>query len=64
LKILIVIGIFEEADYGNSFKLMPISNGWLALKSPYLRRSYQSRRHVSAIIAEAFPKTLLLAIHQ
>jgi len=52
---------FEEADYGNSFKLMPISNGWLALKSPYLRRSYQSRRHVSAIIAEAFPKTLLLA---
>ncbi|MCF8304591.1 MAG: ABC transporter permease [Bacteroidales bacterium] len=33
----------------------------LVLKKPYLRRSYQTRRQVSAILAEAFPKTLLLA---
>ena len=52
---------FDEFDYGNSFKLMPILDGWLVAKAPYMRRSYQSRRHVSAIIAEAFPKTLLLA---
>ena len=28
---------------------------------PYLRKTYQTRRNVSSIIAEAFPKTLLLA---
>jgi len=34
---------------------------YLILKKPYLRRSYQSKRKVSEIIFEAFPKTLLLA---
>lgn len=34
----------------------------LILKYPYLRKSYQSGREVSAIISEAFPKTLLLAL--
>jgi len=52
---------FDKLDYGGSVKLIPISKGWIVLKAPYLRRSYQSRRHVSEIIAEAFPKTLLLA---
>ncbi len=52
---------FSESDYGGVVKLIPISESWLVLKTPYLRRSYQSRRQVSAIIAEAFPKTLLLA---
>jgi peptide/nickel transport system permease protein len=52
---------FNAADYGGVVKLIPISESWVVLKSPYLRRSYQSRRHVSAIIGEAFPKTLLLA---
>lgn len=33
----------------------------LVLKAPYLRRSYQSRKKVSEIIAEAFPGTVLLA---
>jgi len=37
-------------------------NKALVLKYPYLRKSYQSGREVSAIIAEAFPKTLLLAL--
>ena len=32
----------------------------LVLKTPYLRRSYQSRKKVSEIIAEAFPGTVLL----
>ena len=52
---------FDSSNYGGSIKLIPIYDGWMVLKSPYLRRSYQSRRHVSEIIAEAFPKTLLLA---
>jgi len=52
---------YNSSDYGSCVHLIPISDGWIVLKSPYLRRSYQSRRHVSEIIAEAFPKTLLLA---
>ncbi len=42
-------------------KLLTISNSALVLKQPYLRRSYQSKRLVSEIIADAFPKTALLA---
>jgi len=53
---------FNSSDYGGRVQLIPISDGWIVLKLPYLRRSYQSRRHVSEIIAEAFPKTLLLAL--
>lgn len=32
------------------------------LKSPYLRRSYQTKRKVSDVIAAAFPQTALLAL--
>ncbi|MCB0791614.1 MAG: ABC transporter permease [Flavobacteriales bacterium] len=34
----------------------------LVFKAPYLRYSYQSRRGVATILAEAFPNTALLAI--
>lgn len=34
----------------------------VVLKAPYLRRSYQSKRKVSEIIATAFPQTALLAV--
>ncbi len=34
----------------------------LALKLPYLRNSYQSKRPVSAMLAQALPGTLLLAL--
>lgn len=34
----------------------------LALKLPYLRRSYQSRRDVGTVIMETLPGTLLLAV--
>lgn len=34
----------------------------LVIKKPYLRRSYQTKRKVNEIIAEAFPKTALLAV--
>ncbi len=49
----------DEAMPG--FSLISTSNWHLVIKKPYLRRSYQSKRLVSAIIGEAFPKTLLLA---
>ena len=37
-------------------------NTKLTLKAPYLRRSYQSKKEVWAILMEALPGTLLLAI--
>ena len=44
-------------------KLISLSkNKVIVLKKPYLRRSYQSKRKVSEILAEAFPKTILLAM--
>ena len=51
----------DPDKYSPYMKMITIGTGSLVLKMPYLRRSYQSRREVSAIIAEAFPKTLLLA---
>jgi peptide/nickel transport system permease protein len=42
-------------------KLISFSKSAVVLKKPYLRRSFQSKRLVSEVIAEAFPKTALLA---
>ncbi|MFA4864708.1 MAG: ABC transporter permease, partial [Bacteroidales bacterium] len=47
--------------YSPYLKLFSIKKTSLVLKMPYLRKSYQTKREVAAIIAEAFPKTLLLA---
>lgn len=43
-------------------KIVSSSTSALVLKKPYLRRSYQSKRLVSDILTEAFPKTALLAL--
>lgn len=51
----------NPSKYGNSISIIHFKNTSLVLKKPYLRRSYQGQREVTAIIAEAFPKTLLLA---
>ena len=42
--------------------LLKIGSTSVVLKAPYLRRSYQSKRKVSDIIATAFPQTALLAV--
>lgn len=53
---------FDVEKYTSKIGLMPKIKGWqLLLKKPYLRNSYQSKKAVSSILAEAFPKTLLLA---
>lgn len=49
----------DKYDYAT---LLRISSTSLVLKKPYLRRSYQSQRKVSEIIATAFPQTALLAV--
>ncbi|HNW67532.1 MAG TPA: ABC transporter permease [Bacteroidales bacterium] len=41
--------------------LISFDESAVVLKTPYLRRSYQSKRPVSEILTEAFPKTALLA---
>jgi peptide/nickel transport system permease protein len=51
----------NPSKYGNTISFVHFKNISLVLKKPYLRRSYQGQREVTSIIAEAFPKTLLLA---
>lgn len=50
----------EEIDR-KQLKGIFIGNEKLAIKWPYLRRSYQSKREVGEILMEALPGTLLLA---
>lgn len=51
---------FDPDKYTGS-RIFGAGSAGLYLKYPYLRRSYQSQRKVSEILAEAFPKTMLLA---
>ncbi len=43
-------------------KLLHFGEKCLVLKKPYLRESYQTGRSVSEILAEAIPKTIILAL--
>ncbi len=52
---------YDKDKYSNSLKLIEINSVVLVVKVPWMRMSYQSRRAVTTMIAEAFPKTLLLA---
>ena len=54
--------IFDEEKYAPYTTLLKIGSTSVVLKNPYLRRSYQSKRKVSEIIATAFPQTALLAV--
>lgn len=42
-------------------KLFSIGENCLVAKLPYLRKSYQNKRNVSAILIDALPKTIILA---
>ena len=54
---------YLDADkYAPYTTICSIGSTSLVLKAPYLRRSYQSQRKVSDIIATAFPQTALLAV--
>ncbi len=52
---------FNEEVYGDHLTIVDNGSLMIVIKEPYLRKSYQSRRNVSEILAEAFPMTLLLA---
>ena len=53
----------DEDKYAPYTTLLKAGSTSVVLKAPYLRRSYQSKRKVSDIIATAFPQTALLAVH-
>ena len=52
----------DSSKYSSAVKLFNITkHSQMVIKLPYLRRSYQSKKKVSEIIAEAFPNTFILA---
>lgn len=53
---------FLNDDNYSYINLISFENSSLVLKKPFLRRSYQSKRQVSEILTEAFPKTAILAV--
>ena len=52
----------EREKYAPCTTLLTIGSTSVVLKMPYLRRSYQTKRKVSEIIATAFPQTAVLAL--
>ncbi len=52
---------FDKQKYSNSVVLIPFQSDVIVLKTPWLRESFQTKKKVTAMLAEAFPKTLLLA---
>jgi peptide/nickel transport system permease protein len=52
----------DPAKYGGTVKLLKIGKSAVVLKEPYLRRSYQSKRNVTEILAEGFVNTIILAL--
>lgn len=50
---------YDETKYKSLF-VMSFGETKIAIKAPYLRRSYQTKRNVTEILSEAFPQTALL----
>lgn len=55
-------GLYLDSTKYSYVTLIGGKENVLVLKQPYLRRSYQSKRQVTDILAEAFPNTIILAI--
>lgn len=51
----------NQAKYGY-VKLFSVKDDVVVVKAPYLRRSYQTKRDVTSILAETVPNTFVLAI--
>ncbi len=52
----------EDKEKYHYAKLIAIGDDVLALKWPYLRRSYQTKRDVTLILTETVPNTFILAL--
>lgn len=55
-------GLYLDSTKYSFLTLINGKENVLVLKQPYLRRSYQSKRQVTDILAEAFPNTIILAV--
>lgn len=66
LNDLLPIGFHENTagakEKYHYVKLLPLGENVLALKWPYLRRSYQTKRDVTSILSETVPNTFILAL--
>lgn len=51
----------DEAKY-SYVRLFPAGKGAVVLKWPYLRRSYQTKKNVTTILADAIPGTAIIAL--
>lgn len=55
--------IYLDSSKYEYTRLLPLGESRvLVVKKPYLRRSYQTKQKVSAVIAEAMPGTIVLAV--
>ncbi|MBL7923003.1 MAG: ABC transporter permease [Bacteroidia bacterium] len=55
--------IFADASkYGSFIQILDTGSKTLVLKKPYLRRSYQTRDDVTAVLLDALPGTVVLAV--
>lgn len=52
----------ENQDKYHYHKLFNVGNEVVVIKTPYLRRSYQTKRDVTTILAETVPNTFVLAL--
>ncbi|MBL4710465.1 MAG: ABC transporter permease [Flavobacteriales bacterium] len=52
---------YKASKYGGTVFLETKTFKW-ALKAPYLRKSYQSKKEVSTILSESLPETAVLAL--
>jgi peptide/nickel transport system permease protein len=66
LKDLSPLALYEDTPENEAryeyVKLFPVGGHVLTLKSPYLRRSFQTNKRVDEIILENLPGTLVLAL--
>lgn len=51
-----------EADKYHFLPLIKVGKNVLVIKKPYLRRSYQTKREVTTVLAETIPNTFILAL--
>ena len=52
----------DKEKYGGYATLIKMGHTSVVAKAPYLRRSYQTKRKVTDVIATAFPQTAVLAL--
>jgi len=52
----------DPSRYRHTLRLMTVGSSVVVVKQPYLRRSYQSRKEVSAMISETIGNTFILAL--